>query len=196
MSAYPRVETYLARLPDGARSYPECVAKASAYREALGQRPLPSPGGLPEELAALVRSPVPLNAWIPEVQSMALALAVADWERMEDREFLGWIYDHNRGLLSSPTYRYLMAGDSPAAMLKHAHVRWRQMHRGVRLEAEEIGEAGCRFAMRFPPHLYDELLLRAFAQTFRAGLDLTGTPKAEVALLDWGAESARFAAHW
>ncbi len=195
-----RVRAYLEALPHGAASYPECRAKASAFREALAWRPLPRTSatveGLPPVLAELVASPPPMNAWIPEVQAMAMGLAIADHHGMSDRELVAMIYDLSRTLLSSPTYRYLMAADDLGAMLKHAHVRWTAMHQGIGLKADEVREHGCTFQMSFPSRLYDELLLKAYAATFKAGLDMTGRAGIEVELTGFSDVSAQFFARW
>ncbi|HEY3448693.1 MAG TPA: hypothetical protein VGK67_20210 [Myxococcales bacterium] len=192
-----RVHAYLQALPNGVASYPECRAKASVYREALAWRPLPKTiAGLPPELLELVASPPPMSAWISEVQAMAMGLAIADHHGLSDREFVTMIYDLGRTLLNSPTYRYLMTADDLGAMLKHAHVRWTAMHQGIGLKADEVGEHGCAFQMTFPARLYDELLLKAYAATFRAGLDMTGKAGIEVELTGFGDTSAQFAARW
>jgi hypothetical protein len=194
--SFPRVAAYLAGLPQGAASYPECEMKASGYRDAIARRPIAAWDALAEPLAQLLASPAPMSAWIPEAQGMALALAIADHHHMEDQEFLRFIFDHNRELLGSPTYSYLMRADGAQAMLKHAQVRWKAMHRGVQLEASEVDAHCCRYALSFPLRLYDPLLLKAFAQTFRAGLVLANLPEAAVELVEFTETAAVFVARW
>jgi len=195
--AYRRVHAYLQALPQGVASYPECRAKASACREALAWRPLPKGlAELPPELGEMIEAPPPVNAWIPEARSMALALTIADHHGLSDREFVTMIYELSRAVLSSPTYRYLMAAEDLGAMLKHAHVRFSAMHQGIGLKADELDEHGCAFQMSFPPRLYDELLLKAYAATFKAGLDMTGRMGIEVELTGFGETAAQFAARW
>lgn len=194
---WPRLEEYLATLPEGAASYPEYETKASAYRTALEWRPLPrTVEGLPEALHARLAEPALPSAWIPEVHGMALGLAIADHHGMSEEEFLRFVFEMNRALLGGPRYRYLMSAEGPAAMFKHAQVRWKAMHRGVQLSAVEVGEHVCSFRMVFAPHLYNGLLLRAFAQTFKAGLGLAQTPEARVELTGFGDARADYSATW
>jgi len=152
--------------------------------------------GLPPALQELITSPALVSAWVPEVQAMALGLAVADHHRLSDREYLDSAYTLSRDLLGSPTYRFLMAGDSPEAMLRHADVRWQAMHQGVRFKTDAEGERACAYHLGFPPNLYNELLLQAFAQTFRASLELCGAEHPRVVLTAFGETSARFDAGW
>jgi hypothetical protein len=195
MSALPRLEAYCAGLPRGLDSYPECKAKASGCREALARQALP-PDAVPEALRPLVEAPPVVSAWISEVHSMAVGLAIADHQRMGDGEYLDFVYALNRELLGSPTYRYLMVGDSPEAMLRHASVRWDAMHRGVRFKVEDVTAHACVYRLGFPLHLYDELLLKGFARTFQASLDLCGAPSAQVTLRERSDTAASFDAAW
>ena len=193
---FPRVAAYLAGLPQGVLSYPKHEVKASGYRDALARRPLATVEGLPEPLAQRVTSPVPPSAWIPEAHAMALALAIADDHRLSDAEFLAFVYEHNVELLGSKTYAYLMRADGADAMLKHAHVRWKALHRGVELKVAGIDEKSCSFDLSFPARLYGELLLQAYAQTFRAGLVLSGLEQTVVTLGAFGDTRAAFVARW
>jgi hypothetical protein len=192
---WARLTAYLERLPQGVDSYPECRAKASAYREALARRPVPL-DGLPPALQERLASPALVSAWIPEVHSLALGLAVADHHRMTDREYLDSVYVLSRDLLGGPTYRFLMADESPEAMLRHADVRWQAMHQGVGLSTERMGERACAYLLAFPVRLLDALLLQAFGQTFRASLSLSGAAEPRVSLVAHGETSARIEASW
>lgn len=193
---YPRVAAYLGQLPAGLDSHPECQAKASGYRASLERLPLDgvAPGALPDGLMALVESPAARSEWVPEVRAMALGLALADHHDLSDAAFLRFVREVNAELLGSRTYRYLMAGDR-SALPRHAGVRWQAMHRGVKLTGGRLGEHGWRFRMGFPAHLYNELLLQAFARTFEATLSLSEA-HATVALSSFSDRWAHYEARW
>jgi len=161
----------------------------------LARSPVP-PEVIPESLRALVESPPLVSAWIPEVHAMAIGLAISDHHHRDDREFLEQAYALNRELLGSPTYRYLMVGDSPEAMLRHATVRWAAMHRGARLEVHDVTAHACVYRLAFPAHLFNELLLEAFGRTFQASFDLCGAAQSQVTLVAFGDATATFNAMW
>jgi len=77
---FPRLAEYVARLPEGLRSFPECRAKASLLRallEARGERPLTLSAHAPRELVDLVRHPPMPSDWISEVHYVAVHHLIA-----------------------------------------------------------------------------------------------------------------------
>ena len=77
----PRLGAYLAQLPAGLDSHPECTAKASVVRkvyEFARDNPLV---GLPEPLQRLLDEPLPSSTWVPQAQVLAAIVAMVEASR-------------------------------------------------------------------------------------------------------------------
>jgi len=196
-SGLVRMERYLAGLPAGLDSYPECLAKGSVLRSTLLQQPiaeiLPR---LPDPLRALVTDPPVDSEWLSEARFVAIYLAVADVRGLSEGEVLAWARDRNRALFRNPAYRILMAVSSPATLLRGATMRWSNWHRGSTLEVEGVTDVGVRALLRFPPGLFDDLMLKVFGEAYSAGLELARakSPASSVELLEPGL--ARYTVSW
>src|SRR5512133_524503 len=167
------MDRYLAGLPAGLDSFPECVAKGSVLRSTLVQQPVAEIAArLPAALRSLVTDPPVDSEWMSEVRFVAIYHAVADVRGLSDADVMAWARDRNRALFRNPAYRILMAVSSPATLLRGATMRWSNWHRGSTLEIEGITDVGVRALLRFPPALFDDLLLRVFGEAFVAALEL------------------------
>ncbi|HSM92566.1 MAG TPA: hypothetical protein VLT47_06715 [Anaeromyxobacteraceae bacterium] len=192
-----RMERYLAGLPAGLDAFPECVAKGSVLRSTLVQQPVAEIAArLPAALRALVVDPPVDSEWMSEVRFVAIYLGVADVRGLADDEVLAWSRDRNRALFRNPAYRILMAVSSPATLLRGATMRWSNWHRGSTLEIEGITDAGVRALLRFPPGLFDGLMLKVFGEAFSAALELARapSPRSAVELVEPGV--ARYLVTW
>ena len=110
---------------------------------------------------------------------------------------LVWARDRNRALFRNPAYRILMAVSSPATLLRGATMRWSNWHRGSTLEVEGITDVGVRALLRFPPGLFDDLMLRVFGEAFSRGWSSRTRrrpPSSSVELVEPGV--ARFLVSW
>ena len=171
------MDRYLAGLPAGLDSFPECVAKGSVLRSTLVQQPVAEIAArLPAPLRALVVDPPVDSEWMSEVRLVAIYLGVTDVRGYGDADVLAWARDRNRALFRNPAYRILMAVSSPATLLRGATMRWSNWHRGSTLEIEGITDAGVRALLRFPPGLFGDLMLKVFGEAFSAGLELARAP--------------------
>lgn len=191
------MDRYLAGLPAGLDSFPECVAKGSVLRSTLVQQPVAEIAArLPAPLRQLVTDPPVDSEWMSEVRLVAIYLGVTDVRGYGDADVLAWARDRNRALFRNPAYRILMAVSSPATLLRGATMRWSNWHRGSTLEIEGIADAGVRALLRFPPGLFDDLMLKVFGEAFSAGLELARapTPAASVELVAPGV--ARYLVTW
>jgi len=167
------MERYVGGLPAGLDSFPECLAKGSVLRSTLVQQPIETIAGrLPPGLRALVTDPPVDSEWMSEARFAAVYLAIADIRGYADADVLVWARDRNRALFRNPAYRILMAVSSPATLLRGATMRWSNWHRGTTLEIEGILDVGVRAALRFPPGLFDDMMLRVFGEAFVAGLEM------------------------
>lgn len=191
------MERYLAGLPAGLDSFPQCLAKGSVLRSTLFQQPIEELARrLPESLRQLVIDPPVDSEWMSEVRFVAIRHAVIDVRAYSDAQVLAWARERNRALFRNPAYRILMAVSSPATLLRGASMRWSNWHRGTTLEIEGILDEGVRALLRFPPGLFDELMLSAFGEAFVAGLELAraATPASTVELVEPGV--ARYLVSW
>jgi hypothetical protein len=177
----PSITSYLDRLPAGIASYPECLVKASVFRNALEVKPLGPEVALPPEVRALVDHPPPVSVWIPEVQFNVITLAVRDAHFGEDDRdgYLGWVLDQNRKLLGTPLYRALFLLVSPERLLHGLEKRWGTFRRGtvLRLHAQAPGQVELRLVT--PPFLRTTMSLEGMAMALRAALERAGARDAE-----------------
>jgi len=192
-----RMERYLAGLPAGFDSFPDCVAKGSALRSTLAQQPIPEiAASLPDALRSLVTDPPVDSEWVAEARFVAVYHAVCDVRGYTDTEVLQWARERNRALFRNPAYRILMSVSSPGTLIRGAAMRWSNWHRGTSLEIEGIQDDGVRALLRFPDGLFDPLMLQVFGEAFAAGLELARapTPEVKVQLVEPGV--ARYLCSW
>jgi hypothetical protein len=193
----PRFEQYVAGLPEGLASFPECLAKGSVLRSTLLQQPVEEIAArLPPELRPLVLDPPVDSEWMSEAKFVAIYHAVADVRGYSDADVRTWARDRNRALFRNPAYRILMAVSSPATLIRGAAMRWSNWHRGSLLEVEGILDVGVRAVLRFPPGLFDDLMLASFGEAYVTALELAraAAPVASHELLEPGV--ARFLLSW
>lgn len=192
-----RLEAYLSSLPGGLSAYPECQAKGILVRMLASEEIYAGAAArLPQPFRRLVEEQPIGSEWIPEVHYQALIYGLADVRGQEDEGILAGVRARHRRMFESPTYRILMVGSSPAALLRGADLRWANWHRGSTLEVEGIADDGVRLVVRFPRGLFDGLQLRIFAESFLAALDLSQARSPRVEILQSGAGFARYRAAW
>ena len=116
-----RMERYLAGLPAGLDSFPDCLAKGSVLRSTLAQQPIEELASrLPESLRLLVTDPPVDSEWMSETRFVAIYHAVADLRGFTDADILMWARERNRALFRNPAYRILMAVSSPGTLIRGA----------------------------------------------------------------------------
>jgi hypothetical protein len=197
MTHLARVEAYLSSLPGGLFAYPECQAKGILVRSLASEEIYAGAAArLPAPLRQLVEEQPIGSEWIPEVQFEALTYALADVCGQDDDDILAAVRGRDRRMFESSTYRMLMVGSSPAALLRGADLRWANWHRGSTLEVEGIADNGVSLAVRFPRGLFDGLHLRVFGESFLAALELSQARSPRVDIVEAGAGYARYRAAW
>jgi len=197
MAEFPRVERYLARLPYGFASYPDCLAKASVYRTFTESRSLKSfPWSkVRPEIATMLRTPVPHSAWISEVAVSSAILALTDHYGYDDEETVRWFHECNSALLTNRMYRAIMSLASPALMMKGAAHRWGNFHRGTGFGmAQEGNEA--HITLRFPPFLFDAVVLRGLAEGIQIAVSMSRAKDAQVEIVSSNPQSAVYRLSW
>lgn len=168
---FPRLNAYLAGLPAGLASYPECQARTSLLSQFLEgmPAPAPSPEGVPEPLASVLRRR-PRGLWMPEVHVMAVSLTIADHAGMDDDAYLRWLEELNRSYFRSLVLRVLFAFVSPAELVPRSPARWAAVHQGSTLTTESVSPNEARIILDFPSGLFAPVLLRHFTAVFQAAL--------------------------
>ncbi len=191
------VESYLASLPAGLDSYPDCQQKASVFRVFLaGIRPESFSARLPPTLATLATSPPPVNLWLPEVHAHAVFIAAREAAFADDEAYERFAYRQNAALLESPLYSILFKFVSPERVIRGAPSRWGHFHRGMTLvpEMSEPGRAALR--LQASPGLLPPLLARCYGTAFRAALEAAGAKHVSVELTPIESRAFRYAASW
>lgn len=199
---FPSVASYLAKLPAGICSYPECSVKASVYRDALESRPLSRVDLLllPPEVVELVERPPPVTVWVPEVVSTVILVAILDRHFPTGRPgleaFRDWTYDRNRRLLTRPLYRALFLLLNPERLLRNVGKRWDAFRRGTRLELLANGPGWAELVVRHPPNLFNESTLYGLSGAFRAAAEASGGRNVETEARQTKEREARYVISW
>ena len=197
-SRFPRLTSYLAGLPRGLDSYPECQARTSLCKNFLDSLPTPRPrpDQVPEPFArALVRLPAAL--WMPEVHAMAISLAIADHYGFDDAAYLRWVHEANSGYFRSVLLRVLMAFVSPAELVARASARWSSIHTGSTLTATLVDKGRARVVLEFPSGLFAaRILLEHFNAVWQAVFEHSKAKNCQVRLVDATETRAIYEATW
>lgn len=192
----PTMTAYIAALPSGLASYPDCMAKASLYRTFLADRPLSDTEGVPAELVDLIDHPRPVNTWISEVRSHALMLACFDRGFADLEEFARFAYDGQRKLFESKLYAVLMRWTSPKRLLASVSQRWELFHRGSQLRVEDSGENWARLRLRTPAHVYDHVSRTGLTEGLRAALEMSSRYRCSIAIVEKTPIVTQWQADW
>jgi hypothetical protein len=195
---FPCVAEYLAGLPEGLDSHPDCLAKASLYRSLLDGRSLRGAdvATLPDPMRKLIEDPPPISTWIPEVHSHSVMLAVCDLCFADVDAFARYAYVTQRRLFEGRLYRALFRFAAPPMLLRGAALRWGGFHRGSQLLVESMQAERATIRLRHPPHLYDAISRRGLREGLRAILGLTRATNAAIEELDASPTGARVQVSW
>lgn len=197
MGAFPRVDRYLARLPRGLGSHPECLTKASVFRifcESRSIRHFPWEQA-PAEVATLLRTPVPYTEWLPETHVMATILAIADHHKLSDAETVHWFHDANATLLGNRMYRALLSLASPSLFIAAAPKGWALFHRGSGIGVVQRGNTAS-VTLRFPPYLYCELVRQGLGEGFKIAVSMSRAKHTQVEIVGSTPRSTEYLLSW
>lgn len=174
----PTLRAYLERLPRGLASYPEAMVKASVIRSALEALPPMQPIATGDaSFDRWLKSPPPVNEWVPQVYHSAMLAAVYDTFFAEDGGVPGyerWVLARNRSLLKGPIYRTLFLVLRPGAFLLGVPKRWQAFRRGTTIEVQESGDRWCRVRLSYPAHLMERLTLVGLRMAMQAATEAAG----------------------
>lgn len=192
---FPIASQYLAALPAGEASHPQCLVKGSILRSLLETSPVPFPvKELPAFLATLLESPPLPNEWVSEVKFNTLMLAHE--ELMPANVFREWVYSRNRRLLSSSLYRILFLVVSPERLLNQMSSRWAAFRKGTELIIVDRALKHFVVDLRYPSFLYEQRVLANMTVAVTAALDASGAQATQVTVSDIRERSARIDIRW
>lgn len=155
-TGYPSLDAYRASLPDGWASFPTCEASAALF-VGLRERGVFEGLELAPALSRYVAGSLAADAWLPEVVSVALFLAVRDArfpDSAGEQAFLAWFQALNAALLDAEYRAQPVA--SPQEALGSLSDTWARFHRGTSMTvtAHTAQTAEIAFAhprLLFPP---------------------------------------------
>jgi hypothetical protein len=197
MARLATVEHYLVSLPGGIGAYPDCAHNGPALALWLkGSLTSDLAERLPAEAAALLESARAAPAWVPEVYASVLYLAIREVHFADDAAFLAHASARNRALLETPTNRLLFWVASPKDILRAAGLRWSTLHRGSSVRVRIRSDTSAEVELRFPPHLFPEIVLRGTGTGFAVALENAGARDVVGDLQSVEPTRAVFAARW
>ncbi|AKV04142.1 hypothetical protein AKJ09_10805 [Labilithrix luteola] len=185
MTRFARFERYIGRLPQGLDSYPDVRCKASVLRTFIDTVDL---SGFPFDAAppavrTLLQTQFLPTVSLAEAQVMGTLHAVSDYLGYDDAATLRWMDDSNGRLLNGRFFRALMSLAAPSILVTMASRQWGHIHRGTRLTTERSNPP--KMFLRFPDHLYDELIARGMATGVRHALSLCRATNPRVEMVSY-----------
>lgn len=188
-----RMDAYLARLPAGLESYPQCRIKGAAFSPLVKS---PPPGfdvsPLPEPLRSVVERPPSVTDWVPEVWFAALVHYLRDDVFDTDEACRAWNLEGLRNTLGGPLYRMRFAFLSPRRMAKMAPRSWSSFRQGSErtlLEEQPDHNVG---RLDYPENLVDEFYMGFHGQSIELIYTLSRAKNPRFRLLDWTPTSSTF----
>ena len=180
------MEAYLASLPAGFESYPECRIKGASLRAVL-ESPPPGleVGQLPAPLRGALENPPSVTEWIPEVVFSGLLHYLRDHAFDSDGAYDAWNLQGMQNTLGGPLYRMRFALLSPRRMAKMAPRSWESFRQGThRKLVEETADYNVG-QLHYPENFVDELYMRFHGQSIEYIYTLSRARNPRFELLEW-----------
>lgn len=192
-----RTRAYLASLPLGIASYPECRSKVAVWRNIVRRTNTSNlPERVPTELRELLDLPLPEGAWFPAVHSFAGHLMLRDCLFTSDEA----MYDHfrhvDRMLLAGPLYRVLFSLTSPHMVVHASDRRFATLFQGLELSTARVDARSVEVCLDYPPRLCPPLVGRLFLIAFEVAVELAGGADVQGRVLAVKATGSRYALSW
>jgi uncharacterized protein (TIGR02265 family) len=188
---------YVADLPHGLASYPECRSKASIWKNILRWTDTDALSGrVPPDLTVFAAESLLDAEWMSAAQSFAAHLALRDTLFSTDAALAEHFRMLDRKLLSGRLYRMLFALTSPERVVHAADQRFRAMFAGITLEARLVRPAGVEVSLRYPPRLLPPLVGTLYLVAFEVAVELAGASGVKSRVLEHGDTSARYELSW
>lgn len=189
---------YLEQMPEGLRSYPDAVQKASVFSVFLDGVPTaPLLQLLPPELAHLVRRPPPATSWLSEVKATAIYLACAGLCFESESAYVDFAFQANRSLLDGPLYSMLFRAMGPRRIANNAAHRWATHHRGgLVLTLKDFHDRGSTFWLETPPNMVPDLIAQCYGTSARAAFEVAGAKEVVVDVQSRSAQCIELRCSW
>ena len=187
-----RVNQFLARLPDGVHSYPQCKTKGSVVREFVAGLPMIElMDALPGPVRPLVMHRPPAGQWFPEVHANVIYLAMREAFFETDAAMVSHAHECNKRLVTNPIARFMVRLFSWDRTVRETVRLWNQFHVGSQLTFEQTDDE-LILLFEFPDHLWPPLVLECLSTAFRAGIQLSLKADLEVKLHDAAPNRCRY----
>ena len=195
-NSLPLSAAYVAALPRGLDSYPQCRVRTAVSRLTLERFPkLLAHPGIADEYKQRLRGALADGEWMPETVGTTLRILTREIVFESDADYKAWTFEISSEVFRRPAYRVLMYVMSPALVMLGATRRWNAFREGTKLVANVSGNVG-DIRLTFPAQLYPLLVLEGFGEAFRASLVAARARNVQLALDDAQPEGARWSVSW
>lgn len=193
---YPSLARYLASLPDGLASYPECKTRGTVISSAAHGHAADSfPDGLPACVRTMLETPPLPGAWLSAVHSDALFFAVVDRNYPSADAMLEWTKERTLRTAQSKMYRALTRIVGPSMLLRMVGHTHQMFQRGTEMHATGI-PGGMKLVMSHPPFLHSGFNHLANVAMIEALIGLATTEVAQVEMTSSEPSRAVYVAKW
>ncbi len=182
----PRTSRYLATLPAGLASYPDCVLKATYARAA--QASLPdgfTAQDFPFELQGVLYHSPSDGDHVPEVHMVALMHAMNDLVFDSEDEMIDWAERGMIRMLDESPFRGFVAMTPPDRFPRSAQWVWKTLREGSTIEVLEEAPGLVRGRIEYPEHMFDEFYTRVIAGGFLAPYRLSKAVNPRARASNW-----------
>jgi hypothetical protein len=193
---FPLAAAYLARLPDGIRSYPDAKIRGGLVQSIIMAHTLEARGALPDVVCDWIDSPPVTSEWVPQVVARVLLRAYFDQVFRTREAYLRWAYEAQKKTLSGPLYRVLFLGISPERLARIAASRYAHFHAGLTMTVTRHAQGRAEAELTYPALLCDGFDHQATLEGLRAGLELAGAKNVSGSATSTGETSARIELVW
>ena len=190
----PRLDAYLAGLPDGLASHPECTMDVGLLRLCLARYPVGDT--LPPSLHPVLDALRGDAQTLPEVKVRAGLAAVCDLQSVEPPDWGSRFKALRRALLHDRLVGPSLAVPGSAHFGRTLVRSWTSLHHGCSIETLESNEQGVDLAIEHPTGLLDELARVDLAAHFEAAAELAGVANPVVRVDDTTPTGARIRVRW
>jgi len=195
---------YLARLPHGTASFPECMVRASIYEPWRNELPALDLRSTSEvfspSFATYLRSG-PSDDWIPEVwASVLLELWFTGVVDRDEARCRARLRQGNREVFESPLYRAVVRVLSPSLVIMGMARTWNLTRRGSSAKAtmgpRSASPRTGEIMVSHPPWLFSERQLIGFEEGFMAVGGILKVAEPRVRRLSAGELATGFRLEW
>lgn len=197
--AIEEMNRYLAALPHGLDSHPQCLMKGSVVRVLLARLPDSRMiDALPAPLRQLIEYPPLPTAWVREVHASAMVVYLAHAAYGSEEALVAQAYRDHFALLDSAAYRILFRFVGAHRLLGQVASRWSLFHQGTELSVLEKARPheGGSVRLKCPPHHVPAVLAKCYATAFRAAIEIAGARNASIESHAIDASTIEYRGRW